>query len=710
MAHAFATLNGSKLHYQEMGVGPALVLLHAGIAHLEMWDKQMAALAAHYRVIRYDLRGWGLSADPAGTYSHHDDLRALLDHLGAAQATLVGCSYGGKVAIDFALAHPERVTALVLVGTALGGYTFRDEAIAEKEAALEAAYDRGEMALAAELEAQIWVDGPTRRPDEVDPDVRARALAMIRHTHALPEGAGEKLEPDPPAAQRVDEITAPTLLIVGEHDAPDIVAIADLLESKLPLVERVTLRDTAHLPNMERPHAFNRLVLSFLEKAAWRSTVYAIVPHPTQARVLLRPDGDGYALPHLTMPGGRWDTSIVAVAPRFAQRLGLPGRVLYRAFYREDAAAQTTESLFVLAPHDRTEENGRWVDATGLATVPLTRPAHRPIIAAHLQEVETQRTPPQRPPWARPGFFATAVAWIDAQLAQRGQTRTGGVETVRNWAISTILRAPTDGGNVYFKATLDLPLFGNEAAVTAALSQRYPEHVPTPLAVDRERDWMLLPEFGPLVGWGAPLPRRAEMLRRFGQLQVDAGDHVDELLAAGCLDRRLAWMAAQIEPLVHDARVTAALDDAETAQLQALAPRLRDWCRTLEEAAVPQTLVHGDLHGNNAALHEGKIVYFDWTDACITHPFFDMLDIFQEKDEAVARQLRDAYLAQWEEFATPAQLREIWSTAAVLGAVHHTLSYLHIVANLETAAAQDLAWGVPLWARRILAFAAAKTD
>src|ERR687894_2826224 len=117
----FAEVNGAALYYETMGAGEPLVLLHAGIADRRMWDRQFEALAERYRVVRFDRRGFGRSPLTDGPYAHHEDLRGLLDGLGIERASLVGCSMGGAAAIDFALRYPERVRAMVLVGSAVSG-------------------------------------------------------------------------------------------------------------------------------------------------------------------------------------------------------------------------------------------------------------------------------------------------------------------------------------------------------------------------------------------------------------------------------------------------------------------------------------------------------------------------------------------------------------------------------------------------------------
>lgn len=264
MTYQFAEVNGTKIHYEDRGQGTAVVLIHAGVVNLGMWDEQMDDFAKNYRVIRYDIRGWGETANPPLTYSDHEDLYGLLNHLGIAQAALVGCSAGGKIALDFALAYPEMVTALVLVGSGLGGYEFTMEGMAERAETMSAAYERGELDRAVEISTTVWYDGLGRRPDQVNQQGRARVSELIHHTFSLPEDEGERQELAPPAVGRLPNIRARTLVIVGGQDVPDIQRIAGLLQEGLPFVQFVKMKDTAHFTNVEKPVEFNQIVLGFL--------------------------------------------------------------------------------------------------------------------------------------------------------------------------------------------------------------------------------------------------------------------------------------------------------------------------------------------------------------------------------------------------------------------------------------------------------------
>jgi 2-hydroxy-6-oxonona-2,4-dienedioate hydrolase len=260
-----AEVNGAQIYYEVAGEGEPLVLVHAGIADSRMWDDQVAPFASRYRVIRYDLRGFGRTEMVEGPFSHQEDLRGLLDSLGVERAHLVGCSMGGGAVLDFALVCPERVRDLVLVGSAVGG--FRPDFGPPREwDELVAADEAGDLERISELEVRMWVDGPARSPEDVAATVRdlVREMNLIALKNE-DAGLGEEWEPAPSAADRLHNIHAPTLLIVGDEDQPRVFAAADLLEKELPNACKTVMHHTAHLPNMERPEEFNRLVLEFLQ-------------------------------------------------------------------------------------------------------------------------------------------------------------------------------------------------------------------------------------------------------------------------------------------------------------------------------------------------------------------------------------------------------------------------------------------------------------
>lgn len=260
----FLDVNDARLYYEIAGAGEPLVLLHAGVAHLRMWDDQVPAFAERYRVIRFDQRGYGRSlARPGQQWATHEDLRGVMDALGVERAALLGCSMGGQAIVDFALAYPSRARALIPVCPALSGYTLDSEQIKRVGQEIEAALARGDVEGAAEIGARMWIDGPTRATERVNPAMRARARAWLVELLSQPEEtASTPIEP--PAIGRLGEIAAPTLVILGENDYDDIQRICHLLAAGIPGARLEIIPDAAHVPNMDHPEQFNRVVLAFL--------------------------------------------------------------------------------------------------------------------------------------------------------------------------------------------------------------------------------------------------------------------------------------------------------------------------------------------------------------------------------------------------------------------------------------------------------------
>jgi 3-oxoadipate enol-lactonase len=250
------------LYYEIAGEGYPLVLIHGGLVHSGLWDDQFEVFAEQYRTVRYDVRGYGKSKSPAAYYSNHGDLRDLFDFLGIYHAYVLGLSMGGAIAIDFALAYPNRVEALIPVAAGLSGYRTTSNTALRDE--LNAAYESGDKERAVELSLQLWTDGPYRTPDQVDPNVRERIRVMTTYTFDLPD-VDHWLQPlEPPAIDRLAEIHVPTLFVVGDQDVVDILKIGDMIATNVPGAQRAVIPGTAHHLNVEQPAEFNRIVLDFL--------------------------------------------------------------------------------------------------------------------------------------------------------------------------------------------------------------------------------------------------------------------------------------------------------------------------------------------------------------------------------------------------------------------------------------------------------------
>jgi 3-oxoadipate enol-lactonase len=260
----FADVNGTRLYYEMAGSGHLLVLIHGFTLDTRMWDDQFEVFAERYQVLRYDLRGFGKSAVPTDTpYTHPDDLHALMTHLGIEHAYIVGLSLGGAVAVDFAVTYPEATDALIPVDAALfGGYEWTVDAHWDRLFVLAKAPEAGLQAAKT-----FWLQHPLFAPAREQPAVAARLAAMVEDYsgwHLVNEDPGHVLEP--PAVQRLDTITVPTLAIVGERDVLDFHRVADIMVERIPGAKKIMMPGVGHMANMEDPERFNEIVLGFLAK------------------------------------------------------------------------------------------------------------------------------------------------------------------------------------------------------------------------------------------------------------------------------------------------------------------------------------------------------------------------------------------------------------------------------------------------------------
>jgi pimeloyl-ACP methyl ester carboxylesterase len=258
--------DGAIIRGEADGFGIPVVFLHSGVTDRRMWAEQLRELADEgYHVIAYDRRGYGETETPDVPFNHLVDLEAVLDRLSVHAAIFVGSSMGGGLAIDFALEHPERTIGLVLVGTAITGAEPAEipEEAADLEDALDYATERGNLDTVNRIEAHLWLDGPLSESGRVQGEPRELFLKMNAVHLNHPELTEEEVPDD--AVDNLSAITAPTLLVVGELDLPDIVARHEDLSEELENAFAVMLEDTAHFPSLERPDLFNPILLEFLE-------------------------------------------------------------------------------------------------------------------------------------------------------------------------------------------------------------------------------------------------------------------------------------------------------------------------------------------------------------------------------------------------------------------------------------------------------------
>jgi pimeloyl-ACP methyl ester carboxylesterase len=264
----FAEINNARIYYETAGEGTPIVMIHAGVADCRQWNNEFTSLSKSYHVLRYDMRGYGKSAPVDGEFNHMQDLISLLDSLEIHEPMiLMGCSMGGGIAMDFALTQPARARALIMVGSAPTGLEL-DVPKLDKFEAAEKSFEAGDLDLTAEIETQIWFDGTGRTPQQVNQAMRKLLYEMDRQ--ALTYEAmqlGKRLPNTPtPAVQRLSELHLPILVIVGAQDTPYILAAVDFMAENIPSSQKAIIADAAHLPNMDHPDEFQKIVQAFLNQ------------------------------------------------------------------------------------------------------------------------------------------------------------------------------------------------------------------------------------------------------------------------------------------------------------------------------------------------------------------------------------------------------------------------------------------------------------
>src|SRR5919202_3550705 len=331
--------------------------------------------------------------------------------------------------------------------------------------------------------------------------------------------------------------------------------------------------------------------------------LYALIPHVSEPRLLLLPTSNGWMLPRLSSGEPR------DVAQDLRAQFGIDTIVLGTVYDRYDDEMDPIEQIYVVEQRGGTlalPDGACWAGREELERLPLAVPAHRAALAAWLAERGGWPVPPERPPWARPGWFAQAEAWIGGELRRLDVPLAGALVQERVSPTSCVLRVPGAAHTLYFKASA--PVFGYEPALTAALGALWPEAVPRVRALDAERGWMLIEDAGPslreITQQDRDLGRWEVMLRQFAQLQKESTAHLERLQGLGCPDRRLGRLPDLFDELLREpARLligqAGGLSDAEYARLRALQPELEALCGRLAAYTIPAMLHHDDFSAGN---------------------------------------------------------------------------------------------------------------
>jgi len=251
--------NRTKLYYEMMGESHALVLIHSGLLDCRMWDGQFTKFAKHYKVIRYDIRGFGKSALSKGKYSHVKDLKSLLKFLEVDNLHIIGISLGGMIAIDFAIEYPEKVSSLILTSTIPFGFQNKDDELTKMTLAIYKTAHQNNVEQAVEM----WLCHPVFATIRTRTKQKIKQM-LIDNSKAWTLPTDHVIWSTPPAIERLSKIKASTLIIVGDKDVPDVLDAANVLEDNIGVAIKMVIPNAGHHINLEKPRQFNNIVLDFL--------------------------------------------------------------------------------------------------------------------------------------------------------------------------------------------------------------------------------------------------------------------------------------------------------------------------------------------------------------------------------------------------------------------------------------------------------------
>ncbi|MCI0398116.1 MAG: aminoglycoside phosphotransferase family protein [Chloroflexi bacterium] len=314
------------------------------------------------------------------------------------------------------------------------------------------------------------------------------------------------------------------------------------------------------------------------------------------------------------------------------------------------------------------------------------------------------------PPWTQPGWLEEASAWILTELEGQGIRVSGPIEQphVRPW--STVLRAPTRVGDVYFKAAA--PALVHEPALIEALAHWRPDCMPQLLAVDVARGWMLMADGGTrlreVIRADRDIGHWEKLLPFYAGLQIELAGRLPELAALGVPDRRLAVLPALYEQLLADAEmvrppIAEAVTAEEYQRLRDLSPQVVAWSQELAGYQVPESLNHGDFHDGNIFVRDGRYTFFDWGDSSLAHPFFTLRTTFVSIENSLGllegspetERLLDAYLEPWTRYEPRRKLQAASQLARRLAPILSALGWHRALSSVEKSLRQPYLAAVP---------------
>jgi hypothetical protein len=423
-----------------------------------------------------------------------------------------------------------------------------------------------------------------------------------------------------------------------------------------------------------------------------RDATELLIPEPPNG-------GSGWRLPSVEVAG---DATLSVMLEAIKDRIGPLPPVLRVSFAREGGGDAPQLQVVELASIDGLPTRHHWADPRSLDLEAL-QPSE---LRAHVRRWLDRRVGgpgPLDPPWTRVGWFERASGWMTERMTAAGRPAVGPPRAASTWELSMILRAPTEGGAMYLKCSVDL--FRPEAAVTARLAARTPGLVTPVVDVEPAEGWLLMDDLGDRILGEEPADAWTPGIQALAAVQRAWTGRTDELIAAGARVRSLADLAALVPEFVDRPTMGPHLTEPQRAAIEVATPELVAACRRLAALGPTDTITHGDFHSHNVALGPDGPIIYDWTDAAVSHPFVDLpVFLLRAEDVAARRRMRDAYLAAWSDTLPPEVLAEAGELALVVGALYQVQGYELILACLDPTDQTDMGPAPAAWLRRSVRF------
>lgn len=324
--------------------------------------------------------------------------------------------------------------------------------------------------------------------------------------------------------------------------------------------------------------------------------------------------------------------------------------------------------------------------------------------------------------WHDPDWQKQAHEWIRAEAKRKSIQLTGEIEQPHALAWSTVMRVPSSKGMLFFKATADETI--HEIALTEKLAAWLPDCMPDLVASDPARGWMLMRDGGEQLRASIRPTKDVTpwepVITKYAEAQIGLAQHVDEVLALGIPDHRLAALPALYAQLLTDEEILMidkdkGLTSADFEKLQTMKPRFEQICADLAAFRIPESIDHGDFHDGNVLVKDGRIIFFDWGDASVTHPFVSLRTFFVSMEIALdiddwapptseMLALRDSYLARWEGFASKEQLLRAYHISRPVASIVKALLWHTTVSRLTGPLRDEYAWIVPEVLREFMVY------